>query len=61
MNDITSFLSGYKTYIGIAASLVYAALISLGTVESEEMVWAVILAWTGFSLRAGISKSGPEE
>ena len=50
------FLDGKKTYIGIVAAAVYSILITAGIVCSDELVWTIIAAWTGVSLRSAISK-----
>lgn len=61
MEQLKNFLSGKKTYIGIAAALIYGAIIALGYVESSESVWLLIAAWTGVSYRFAIAKSAPPE
>ena len=54
MNALKARLEGKKTYIGIVAAAVYSVLITAGVVDSDELVWTVILAWTGVSLRAAV-------
>ena len=49
-------LNGYKTYIGVIAAAVYSILIYASVVESNELIWTAIAAWTGISLRAAIGK-----
>lgn len=56
MNKLRNFLDGKKTYLGWAAVLVYAVLIYLNVVQTNEMVWAVIATWTGVSTRLAIGK-----
>jgi hypothetical protein len=51
MDKIKSFLEGKKTFIGVGASVVYSVLIYFGVVESNELIWAALLGWTGVSFR----------
>jgi len=51
-----NFLDGYKTYIGIAAGILYGLLIYFQVVANEELVWGVITAWTGVSVNMAIHK-----
>ena len=45
-------LKGKRTYIGMGIATVYAILCIWGFAESNELVWTLIAAWTGFSWRA---------
>jgi len=51
---IADFLNGKKSYFGIAAGVIYSVLIALGVVESNELVWATIVGFTGVSFRLAI-------
>lgn len=57
MNKVIEFLDGKKTYFGVAAALVYSALIYFGIVANNEVIWTAILSWTGVSLRLAIKKA----
>jgi len=54
MKKIVNFLSGKKTYIGIALGVVYSVLVALNIVESNEVIWAAIVGWTGISFRLAL-------
>ena len=56
MNDIRTWLDGRKSYIGFVAVAIYSMLIYSGAVESNELVWGLIVSWTGVSMRAAIKK-----
>jgi len=56
MEGIRDWLDGKKTYIGFAAVAIYSALIYAGATDSNDLVWGLITAWTGVSLRAAVSK-----
>lgn len=56
MEKIVNYLNGKKTYIGILAGAIYSILVSAGVVENSEMVWTLILTWTGVSFRAALNK-----
>jgi hypothetical protein len=51
MQRILNFLDGKKTILGFMAVVIYAGLIQFAGVPSEEVVWGIIVAWTGVSLR----------
>lgn len=55
MNKLLTFLSGKKTYIGLALGTIYSLLIALGVVESNEFVWTLIVGWTGVSFRLALN------
>mgnify|MGYP001596124388 FL=1 len=54
LTQIVAFLAGKKTYIGIAAGVTYSVLIYFKVVESNELVWSAILAWTGIAFRLAV-------
>jgi hypothetical protein len=56
MNKIVNYLYGKKTYIGIAVGIIYSVLIALEVVESNELIWAAIVGWTGVSFRLALNK-----
>jgi len=56
MNSIINFLSGKKTYIGIVVGAVYSILIALGVAPDSQIVWTIIVSWTGISFRLAVSK-----
>lgn len=56
MKKLANKLNGRKTIIGILAGAVYSVLISLGYVESNEMIWTLIATWTGISFRLAMNK-----
>ena len=53
---LVTWLDGKKTYIGIAAGVVYSVLIALNVVQSDELVWTAIAGWTGVAFRLAQSK-----
>lgn len=53
---LVNWLDGKKTYIGILLGVVYSVLIALNVVESNELVWAAIVGWTGVSFRLAQNK-----
>jgi hypothetical protein len=53
MNPLES-LKGYRTYIGLVACFIYAVLIQMQVVESNEALWGLIALWTGASFRAAV-------
>lgn len=57
--SVLTWLKGKKTYIGIAAGVVYSVAIQLGYVASEEAIWTVIVAWTGIAFR--LAQKGPDQ
>lgn len=56
MKNLLTYLEGKKTIIGVIAGAIYSVLISLGVVESSDIVWTAIGAWTGISYRLAIKK-----
>lgn len=56
MQKLLTYLEGRKTIIGIIIGAVYSVLISLGIVESNEIIWALIATWTGVSYRLALKK-----
>lgn len=56
LEKTVKFLNGKKTYIGIAAGAVYSVLIALNVVPSNELVWTLIVGWTGVSFRLAQTK-----
>jgi hypothetical protein len=56
MKRVIDWLSGRKTFIGIVLGAVYSVLISVGVLESDEIVWTILLAWTGISFRLAVKK-----
>jgi hypothetical protein len=61
MQAIQDFLSGKKTYlVGITAIIGAAVAWSQGQITPMEAIQAIIAAVGAMTLRAGISKSGPQ-
>ena len=56
LEKIVKFLSGKKTYIGIGVGAVYSVLIALNVIPSNELVWTLIVGWTGVSFRLAQTK-----
>lgn len=56
MSGLFAALKGYKTYICLAAGLIYTGLISLGLVGSEQWVWNIIGAGALASMRDALPK-----
>lgn len=54
MEKIKSLLDGKKTYLGIAAGVIYSVAIYLGYVKSDELIWTAIVGFTGVSLRLSV-------
>jgi hypothetical protein len=54
MEKVISFLEGKKTYIGVGLSAAYSVAIYFGLVESNEIIWAALLGWTGVSFRMAV-------
>lgn len=50
------YLKGKKTYIGLVICFIYAVLIQMQIVESNEAIWGLIALYTGASFRAAVAK-----
>lgn len=57
---ILEWLKGKKTYIvGISAIVAALASYATGNIESSEMIKLIVAAILAMTMRAGITKSGP--
>ena len=56
MGTVWEWLKGKKTYFLMAGAAIYAVLISLGILPSEQIVWQLIGASTVAALRDALPK-----
>ena len=56
MNKVINLLKGKKTYIIGGITLILGFLQGFGFFTVPDSVYAILLAMTGISLRAGVSK-----
>ena len=56
MGTVWEWLKGKKTYFLMAGAAIYAVLISLGILPSEQIVWQLIGAGTVAALRDALPK-----
>ena len=56
VKSVQTWLDGKKTYLGIAAGIVYSVLIYFHVVQNNDLVWTALFGWTGISARVAITK-----
>lgn len=56
IGKIWKAIDGHKTNIGWGLSVIYSAMITYGICESNPMIWALIISWTGYGYREAMKK-----
>ena len=52
--DKMKLLDGRKTYLGIAIGVIYSIAIYFGIVPNNQIIWTLILGWTGVAFRLAV-------